>query len=66
MYIQWMCLSSQYCMPFARHLLASLEVGAVTQARASDDYKPGDDQWAIGGQAVLFDALGERVSGGVE
>ena len=52
MYIQWMCLSSQYCMPFARHLLASLEVGAVTQARASDDYNQGTPV-GHGGQAVL-------------
>ena len=53
-------LTVQYCMPSARHLLASLEIPAVTQARASDDYKPSDDteQWRIGGQSALMDALG--------
>lgn len=46
-------------MPYARHLLQSLEVTAVTQARLSDDAKPGTSQWSlVGGQAVLFDALG--------
>lgn len=52
-------LSIQYCMPYARHLLQSLEVPAVTQARASDDALPGSSQWSLlGGQAVLYDALG--------
>lgn len=52
----------QYCMPFVRHLLQSLEVPAATQARASDDYvvSPyvGVDNWRIGGQTLLIDALG--------
>lgn len=57
-------LTIQYCMPHIRHLLASLEVTAVTQARASDDYvvAPYDgvnfDNWRIGGQSMLMDALG--------
>lgn len=47
-------------MPYVRHLLQSLEIAAVTQARASDDYKPGEDldQWKIGGQSILIEALG--------
>lgn len=55
-------LTIQYCMPHIRHLLASLEVSAVTQARASDDYVvspyEGVDNWRIGGQSLLIDALG--------
>eukprot|EP01034_Spumella_vulgaris_P024040 gene24040-30337_t len=55
-------LTIQYCMPFIRHLLQSLEVSSVTQARASDDYvvSPyvGVDNWRIGGQSLLIDALG--------
>ncbi len=31
-------LTIQYCMPFIRHLLQSVEFDVVTQARASDDY----------------------------
>lgn len=52
----------QYCMPYIRHLLQSLEVEQVTQARASDDYVippyVGVDNWRIGGQSMLIDALG--------
>jgi hypothetical protein len=53
-------LTIQYCMPYTRHLMQSLEVASVTQARASDDYKPGEDfnQWRIGGQSILLAALG--------
>ena len=53
-------LTIQYCMPYVRHLLQSLEVSSVTQARASDDYKPSEDsgQWRIAGQNILLNALG--------
>jgi hypothetical protein len=37
-------LKIQYCMPYSRHLLQSVEVPAVTQVRASTDYQPGNDQ----------------------
>jgi hypothetical protein len=47
-------LTIQYCMPHMRHLLQSLEFSVVTQARASDDYKPSNQQWAIGGQVNQF------------
>lgn len=66
-------ITVQYCMPYVRHLLQSLEVNSifgyadsniVTQARASDDHKPSEDedQWRIGGQAMLLNALGLRPS----
>lgn len=55
-------LNVQYCMPYIRHLLQSLEIDIVTQARASDDYVvspyEGVDNWRIGGQTVLLEALG--------
>ena len=53
-------LTIQYCMPYIRHVLQSLEISAVTQARASDDYKPlvDSEQWRIGGQSILFNAVG--------
>jgi hypothetical protein len=48
----------QYCMPWSRHLLSSLQFPAVTQARASDDYQPGNAQWQIGYTSMLYRALG--------
>jgi hypothetical protein len=54
-------LCIQYCMPYLRFVLASLESPAVTQARASDDYmreSSGVPNWKIAGQSLLFDALG--------
>jgi hypothetical protein len=55
-------LTIQYCMPYIRFLLQSVEVAAVTQARASDDYVvapyDGVDNWRIAGQSILIDALG--------
>jgi hypothetical protein len=52
----------QYCMPYVRHLLQSLQYDVVTQARASDDYVvspyDGVDNWRIGGQLILLEALG--------
>jgi hypothetical protein len=62
-------LTIQYCMPFIRHLFQSLEIDVVTQARASDDYVVGPDEyagsnpnWRIGGQNLLIDSLGMRPS----
>jgi hypothetical protein len=55
-------ITIQYCMPFVRHLMQSLEIQSVTQARASDDYVvspyDGYPNWKIGGQTMLIDALG--------
>jgi hypothetical protein len=53
-------LTVQYCMPHIRHILQSVECASVTQARASDDYKPSQntEQWRIGGQSILLEALG--------
>ena len=39
-------VSIQYCMPYPRHVLQSLEVPAVTQIRVSDDYHPDNDQFS--------------------
>lgn len=42
----------QYCMPFPRHIMQSIEIPAVTQVRASDDHVPCEGyyplQWRIG------------------
>eukprot|EP00899_Mesostigma_viride_P015151 jgi/Mesvir1/23637/Mv18312-RA.3 len=51
-------LTIQYCMPLARHVLGTLEVPAVTQARASVDYPDSDDQWQVAPAALLLWALG--------
>lgn len=49
----------QYCMSWPRHILQSLEIDSVTQARASGDYQPGNDQWAGLGISSMFSfALG--------
>ena len=59
-------ITIQYCMPYPRHALQSVELPAVTQIRVSDDYVPGPDwthqdsapeQWRIGGSSILADAL---------
>jgi len=56
-------LSIQYCMSFARHLMQSVEIPAVTQARASGDYQPGMDQWhPLGTTAIFTHALGVAAS----
>ncbi|CAI8031075.1 hypothetical protein GBAR_LOCUS17620 [Geodia barretti] len=51
-------LTIQYCMPWPRHLLQSVEISAVTQSRISDDYTPGNSQWQIGDTTILASALG--------
>merc|ERR1719326_1824327 len=47
-------------MPYPRHALQSVEIPAVTQVRASDDYVPnasGPDQWRLGSSSILAHAL---------
>ena len=52
-------VSIQYCMSWARHILASVEVAAVTQARGSGDYRAGNQLWArLGRTGLLLYALG--------
>lgn len=53
-------LTIQYCMPMARHLLQSVEIPHMNQARASGDYHPGNDQWNIGVSSILYHALDIR------
>eukprot|EP00475_Leptophrys_vorax_P030484 TRINITY_DN4571_c0_g1_i1.p1 TRINITY_DN4571_c0_g1~~TRINITY_DN4571_c0_g1_i1.p1 ORF type:complete len:776 (+),score=200.17 TRINITY_DN4571_c0_g1_i1:255-2330(+) len=50
-------LAIQYCMAWPRHVLQSLEIPAVSQARASDDYMAIPLNWRIGGSSILLDAL---------
>eukprot|EP01084_Bolivina_argentea_P143820 252497_1 len=50
-------LSIQYCMDYPRHLMTSVELPAVTQARASGDYHPGNNQWQVGVTAIFTSAI---------
>ena len=54
----------QYCMPWPRHALQSLEIQPVSQIRASGDYVPSDDapsdNWNLGGSSILAHALALR------
>lgn len=47
-------LTVQYCMSWTRHMMQSVEIQAVTQARASGDYHPGSDQWRPLGLSSIF------------
>ena len=47
-------LTIQYCMSHCRHIMQSVEIPAVTNARASGDYHPGGDQWAPLGTTGIF------------
>lgn len=45
-------------MTYCRHVLQSLEIPAVTQIRASDDYHPGSNDWRpLGLTSMFVDAL---------
>merc|ERR1712228_1122762 len=50
-------LSIQYCMDYTRNLMTSVELSSVTQARASGDYHPGNDQWKVGVTAIFTSAI---------
>ncbi|KAK3742202.1 hypothetical protein RRG08_056560 [Elysia crispata] len=53
-------ITIQYCMSYGRHILQSLQIPAVTQARASDDYQPARPeitQYKIGITSMFVDAL---------
>lgn len=45
-------------MSHVRHVLQSVELYAITNARASDDYHPGNGQWNIGTSSILAYAVG--------
>jgi len=45
-------------MSLCRHILQSLEIPAVTQARASTDYHPGATQWTLGVTSIFAHAVG--------
>ncbi|CAK0821955.1 unnamed protein product [Prorocentrum cordatum] len=47
-------LTIQYCMSHCRHIMQSLEIPAVTNARASGDYHAGGDQWSPLGTTGIF------------
>lgn len=52
----------QYCMGLPSDMLQSVRHPAVTNARASNDYGAGGDNWKIAGSSLLLSALGLRAS----
>lgn len=48
----------QYCMPYPNDVLAASAHPAVTNARATGDYFHATDQWAVGGTALFYWAIG--------
>ena len=52
----------QYCMPLPRHMLESSKHQAVTNARASGDYHPGQGNWQVGLSSLFYWALGVQPS----
>lgn len=52
-------ITIQYCMAYSRHVLQSVEIPAVTQTRASEDYhESATVQWSIGVTSMLAYAIG--------
>ncbi|XP_071096504.1 uncharacterized protein [Haliotis cracherodii] len=51
-------ITIMYCMSYSREALQSLEIPAVTMARSSNDYSPGNDNWKIGISSIFADAIG--------
>jgi hypothetical protein len=56
-------LSIQYCMGYPRHILTSLLLNSVTQARASNDYQPESidrdrSQWNTADSALWMSSIG--------
>ena len=48
----------QYCMPYANQVLSAAPLAAVSNARATGDYFHSEHQWAVGGTAMFYWALG--------
>jgi len=59
---QGLGVTIQYCMPLVNHMLESTTIQPVTNARASGDYHPGTDQWAIGLSSLFYYAIGIQPS----
>ena len=55
-------LTIQMCMPLPSALLHSTTMHAVTNVRASGDYRAGQSNWRIGTSSLLLDALGVQPS----
>ena len=52
-------INVQYCMPYPRHLLQSVEIPNVVQARASgDNDPPSQSNWVIGESSLLLYSIG--------
>ena len=55
-------LTIQLCMSYPRHILQSLELSSVTQARISADYMHDRSQWKIGETSLFVHSIGIRGS----
>ena len=54
-------ITVQYCMPYTRHVMQSVECPAITQVRVSNDNVPGStglEQWKIGETSIVAFNLG--------
>ncbi|KAK6165976.1 hypothetical protein SNE40_022775 [Patella caerulea] len=51
-------LTIQYCMEYPRHVMQSLEIPVVTQARVMQDNVPGSVNWQIGYSSIFAEAMG--------
>eukprot|EP00054_Salpingoeca_dolichothecata_P012674 m.70327 g.70327 ORF g.70327 m.70327 type:complete len:763 (+) comp20068_c0_seq1:336-2624(+) len=52
-------MTIQYCMSHCRHIMQSVEIPSVTQARASGDYSgQTSDQWKVGVTSIFAHAVG--------
>jgi hypothetical protein len=51
-------LTIQYCMPLPRHMLESTKHQAVTNARASGDYHPDNNDYDIGLSSLFYWSIG--------
>lgn len=51
-------LEMQFCMPLPNHILFSTTAQAVSNARASGDYHPAQDNWKIGLSSLFYWSVG--------
>lgn len=55
-------IAVQYCMGLPNDVVQSADFPAVTNARASQDYGAGGQNWRIGGSSLLLSAVGMLAS----
>jgi len=55
-------VTMQLCMTYSRQQLQSVEMGQVTNMRASGDYQPGNGDWDTAKTAIYYHAIGAAPS----